>query len=141
MSANSDAKLAATPEQMLYAKVLEIGMLIGLIMLFVTFAIYLFGLLDPHVPMHELPKYWSMSVHEYLETANVEAGWAWFGMLDKGDFLNFTGIAVLAGVTIICYASIIPTLLRGNDKVYALFALLEVLILSLAASGILASGH
>jgi hypothetical protein len=50
-------------------------------------------------------------------------------------------VAILAGVTIICYAAIVPTLLKNNDKVYAILAVLEVIILSAAASGILAVGH
>lgn len=58
-----------------------------------------------------------------------------------GDFINFIGVAILGGVTIICYASIVPTLLKNNDKVYAILAVLEVIILSAAASGILAVGH
>jgi hypothetical protein len=62
-------------------------------------------------------------------------------MLGKGDFLNFVGIAILAGVTIICYLAIVPTLLRKKDTAYLLMAIAEVLILSLAASGILAVGH
>jgi hypothetical protein len=44
-------------------------------------------------------------------------------------------------VTIICYLAIFPVLWRNNDKVYAVFALLEALILALAASGFLAVGH
>jgi len=50
-------------------------------------------------------------------------------------------VAILAGVTILCYLSIIPILLRQRDWVYAVLALFEVLILALAASGILAVGH
>ena len=58
-----------------------------------------------------------------------------------GDFLNFLGIAFLAAVTIICYLSVIPTFLKKKDYVYATFALVEALILTLAASGLLAVGH
>jgi hypothetical protein len=37
--------------------------------------------------------------------------------------------------------AIIPTLLRKKDNAYVAMALLEVIVLSLAASGILAVGH
>jgi hypothetical protein len=43
-------------------------------------------------------------------------------------------------VTILCYAAIVPTLLKNKDRVYAILALLEVIILSVAASGILGAG-
>jgi hypothetical protein len=133
--------LEATPEQLLYARILEIGMYIGLLILFITFGLYTFGILDPYIPLDKISNYWSMNVHDYLKHAEIKAGWAWLGMIKYGDFINFIGVAILAGVTIICYASIVPTLLKNNDKVYAILAVLEVIILSAAASGILAVGH
>lgn len=133
--------LEATPEQLLYARILEIGMYIGLLILFITFGLYTFGILDPYIPLDKISNYWSMNVHDYLKHAEIKAGWAWLGMIKYGDFINFIGVAILGGVTIICYASIVPTLLKNNDKVYAILAVLEVIILSAAASGILAVGH
>ena len=62
-------------------------------------------------------------------------------MVGKSDFLNFIGIAILGGITIICYLAIVPTLLRKQDYAYVSMAVLEVLVLTLAASGILAVGH
>ena len=141
MDEKSTASLEATPEQILYAKILEWGMYLGLLILFITFALYTMGIMDPYIPMHKISNYWSMNVHDYLEHAGIKDGWAWLGMITYGDFVNFIGIAILAGVTIICYAAIVPTLLRNKDIVYAVLAVLEVVILSAAASGILAVGH
>jgi hypothetical protein len=59
----------------------------------------------------------------------------------EGDFLNFVGIAILGGITIICYLAIVPSLLRKRDFAYLAMALVEVLVLSLAASGLLVVGH
>lgn len=141
MSEKQPAMLEASPEQVLYARILEIGMYLGLLVLFVTFGLYAFGIVDPYIPLDKISNYWSMNVNDYLEHAEIKAGWAWLGMLKYGDFINFIGVAMLAGVTIICYAAIVPTLLKNNDKVYAILAVLEVIILSAAASGILAVGH
>jgi hypothetical protein len=147
---NLEAKIEeAQSEQLLYAKVLEIGMYIGLVILFVTFGVYVSGIMAPAVPLDQVSNYWHLGVHEYLETVNQNhlqlahppTGWAWLRMLGKGDFLNFIGIAMLGGVTIICYVAIIPTLLRKKDNAYVAMALLEVIVLTLAASGILAVGH
>jgi hypothetical protein len=81
-------------------------------------------------------------VKEYLEATHIHPGWSWLGMVGKGDFLNFIGIAFLAGVTILCYIRIIPILFRKKDQVYGIIAVIEVLVLALAASGILrAGGH
>ncbi len=141
MSEKQPAMLEASPEQVLYARILEIGMYLGLLVLFVTFGLYAFGIVDPYIPLDKISNYWSMNVNDYLKHAEIKAGWAWLGMLKYGDFINFIGVAILAGVTIICYAAIVPTLLKNNDKVYAILAVLEVIILSAAASGILAVGH
>ncbi len=140
MADNPQQSLKASPEQLLYAKILEIGMYIGLAMVLVTYFIYVLGIMSPHVPLHEVPNYWTMNVTDYLHETDIHAGWAWVGMVHKGDFLNFIGIAMLAGVTIICFLAIVPTLWANNDRVYAVLAVVEVIILTVAASGILAVG-
>lgn len=135
-------KLRATEEQLAYAKLLDFGMKLGLLALIITFVVYLSGLFAPYIPVNDLPRYWGMSVHNYLEATGIHPGWTWVGMLGKGDFLNFVGIAFLAGVTILCYLRIIPILFKKKDTVYGILAILEVLVLVLAASGILkAGGH
>ena len=138
-----------TEEQLLYAKILEIGMYSGLALLLVTFCLYIFGIMAPAVPIDQLPNYWTMSAHDYVEAVNHDflhrdhgvTGWAWVTVLGKGDFVNFLGIAVLSGVTIICYIGIVPTLMRKKQTAYLIMAIAEVVILVLAASGILAAGH
>jgi hypothetical protein len=140
MEEKQNVLLEATPEQILYAKLLEKGMYIGLLILLITFGLYTFGVMDPYIPLDKISKYWSMNVNDYLHHADIKAGWAWIGMLKYGDFVNFIGIAMLAGVTILCYAAIVPTLLKNKDRVYAVLALLEAIILTVAASGILGAG-
>lgn len=140
MEDKSYASLEATPEQLLYAKILERGMYLGLLILLITFGLYAFGVMDPYIPLDKISKYWSMNVNDYLHHANIKPGWAWVGMLKYGDFVNFIGIAILAGVTILCYAAIVPTLLKNKDTVYAIIAILEVIVLTVAASGILGAG-
>jgi hypothetical protein len=135
-------KQKATEEQIAYANILDKGMKTGLLMLIITFIIYIIGILPPYLPVSELPNYWGMSVHDYLEHTGIHHGWTWLGMVYKGDFLNFIAIAFLAGVTIICYLRIVPILFTKKDTIYGILAILEVLVLVLAASGILkAGGH
>lgn len=139
----------ANEEQLLYAKILEIGMYVGLVMLLVTFVLYVTGIMAPAIPIDQLPQYWVMSVHDYSEAINhnflhrdhAVTGWGWLAVVNKGDFVNFLGIALLSGVTIVCYIGIIPTLFRTKQTAYLWMAIAEVLILVLAASGVLAVGH
>ncbi len=140
MAEKQNVSLEATPEQILYAKLLEKGMYIGLLILLITFGLYAFGIMDPYIPMNEISKYWTMNVDDYLHHANIKAGWAWVGMIKYGDFINFIGIVILAGITILCYAAIVPTLMRSKDTIYVVLAILEVIVLTVAASGILGAG-
>jgi hypothetical protein len=140
---------AITEEQRIYARVLATGMYTGLALLLITFTLYLTGFMEPAVPIHVLPDLWSLSVGEYLEIVNHEyvhrsghlTGWWWLSGLGFGDYVNFVGVAVLSGVTIVCYAFITPTLVRKGDWIYGIIAVLEAVVLALAASGILAVGH
>jgi hypothetical protein len=140
MADQHNVRLEAGPEQLLYAKILAKGMYVGLALLLITFALYAFGIMKPYIPLDKISGYWSYSVHEYLEHTKIGIGWSWVGMLKYGDFINFVPVAILAGVTIMCYLAIVPLLFKNNDKVYAILALLEAVVLALAASGILAVG-
>lgn len=139
----------AQSEQLLYARVLDIGMYLALVILFITFALYVSGLMAPAIPLDQVANYWHLGVHDYLEAVNRDflhlehapTGWAWVNLVAKSDFRNFIGIAILGGITILCYVAIIPTLLRNKDNAYVTMSVLEVLVLVLAASGILAAGH
>ena len=132
--------LKATEEQVLYAKILNIGMLIGLAGLVIAFIIYCTGILEPLIPLEKVQSYWILSVSEYLEQSGIQAGWAWFGNLQFGDMLNFLPIAFLSLLTIVCYIAILPGLIRKKDTAFVVIALLEIIVLAVAASGILGTG-
>jgi hypothetical protein len=133
-------KTNATEEQVLYANILNTGMLIGLISLLITFILYVTGIIEPLIPLNDIPNYWVMSVRDYLETSGVQAGWSWLNNIGYGDMINFIPIAFLSLLTIICYLSILPNLVKNKDKAYIVLVLIEVVVLGVAASGILGSG-
>jgi len=140
----------ASEEQLVYAGILNIGMLIGLALLVSTFFIYVSGILPSYVPIEKLSEipagskvpYWGMRAHEFNQAFNIPTGWGWLAHVNKGDYLNFVGIAMLAGLSILCYLSILPILIRKKDTAYVAIAILEIAVLVFAASGILkAGGH
>ncbi|MEK7812567.1 MAG: DUF1634 domain-containing protein [Candidatus Desantisbacteria bacterium] len=135
-------------EQIIYANILEKGMFLGLGCLVVTFGLYVFGIIPSAIPLTEVSKYWSQDAHSYLAAINHDflhlehppMGWTWLTLLGKGDFLNFLSISMLAGLTILCYLVIIPSLLKKKDTAYVSMTIAEIAILVLAASGILVVG-
>jgi hypothetical protein len=136
----SSEKTKASEEQMAYAKVLNFGMWLGLAVLVITFFVYLSGILPTFVKIDDLPNYWTMRVHDFNVKLNAPTGWGWTAHVGKGDYLNFVGIAMLSGLTILCYLVILPILIRKKDTAYVVIAIAEVLVLSLAASGLLKVG-
>jgi len=140
MAEQEKISVKASDEQMLYANILNKGMIIGILVLLVTYAIYMAGILPTFIPVEDVPKYWNMSVAAFTHELGTPTGWGWVDSIGTGDYLNFVGIAILAAVTILCYAAIVPGLMRKKDTVLVVIVILEILVLSFAASGILKSG-
>jgi hypothetical protein len=170
----------ASIEQIQYAKILEKGMLTGLLLMVITFALYVFGVVKPLIPLQDISTLWATKSGVYLTTVenkyipeghslkvkvhaqqnaaapqaqgheakagdhhaqqHVLSGWAWFTLLGYADFLNFLPVAILAGITILCYGVIIPGLFARGDLAMGIMAIVEIAILVLAASGILRVG-
>ncbi|MEW6416786.1 MAG: hypothetical protein AB1480_01535 [Nitrospirota bacterium] len=134
------ATTKAASEQIAYANILNIGMYLGLILIVVTFIIYMLGILPSFISPQEIPNYWTMKSGDFIHNLGAPTGWGWLAMAGKGDYLNFVGIALLAGLTVLCYLVILPILMRKKDIPYVVIAIIEIAVLVLAASGILKSG-
>ncbi|MEJ2093551.1 MAG: hypothetical protein P8X65_15330, partial [Syntrophobacterales bacterium] len=107
------------------------------LMIIFLFGLYVSGVLSPFVPFDCLSQYWSQPLSEYLHTADVPTGWSWLAYLYYGDFLTFLPIAGLAGITILGYLYLAPKFYKHNELILGSIAILEIIILLLAASGIL----
>lgn len=179
MSTSNAPTKEASIEQLQYAKILEKGMFAGLALMFITFGLYVFGIMNPLIPLQDISTLWATKSGAYLTTVenkyipeghslkakvnaqqaaaakqaeghevkagahqqqHVLSGWAWATLLGYSDFLNFLPVAILAGITIICYGVIIPGLFARGDMAMAIMAIVEIAILVLAASGILKVG-
>nr|MBL0713100.1 hypothetical protein [Desulfobacterales bacterium] len=103
MPAMDNQSIKPSKEQIIYANLLLMGMLAGIVVMTITYTIYLAGLLSPHVDMQLISANWGKGVHEYLEITHSPHGWGWVALLGKGDFLNFIGFTLLGVMTIICY--------------------------------------
>jgi hypothetical protein len=130
----------AASEQVTYANMLFYGCWSGLALMAVTYLLYVFGVITPHIPLEKVPLLWSQPVGTYLELGQVPTGWGWSALIARGDFLNFLGIVLLAGMTIVCYIPLIPAFLKRKEYIFAWLALAEILVLLFAASGIVGGG-
>jgi hypothetical protein len=123
-------------EQAITARWIEIGVRIGFAILATTFALYVFGVLEPLVSPQELVRLWQLPVDRYVAATGAPTGSGWLRLLTKGDYLNLLGVAVFGLVALACYARMVPLFLRQGRRTQALFAALQVLVLLAAAVGV-----
>jgi len=140
MNTSQKESLKASREQIIYANLLIIGVWVGIIILVTTYAIYVTGILPAHIEINFIPTVWGKGVNEYLEMTHSPHGWGWVFLLAKGDFLNYIGLVLLALMTILCYLVLVRGYIRQKNWIFAIIAVLEIVVLSVAASGILGSG-
>jgi hypothetical protein len=133
-----DQNRYASPEELRYARVLQIAARLGLVMLIASFAVYVSGALSPLVPLADLPKYWGLSASEFVAATHQPTGWAWLEQISKADIANLAPIAFLAGVSALCSLAVLPQFVRRGDTMHAAILVLQVVVLVLAASNLFA---
>jgi len=127
-----------------YANCMARGTALALSVIAIELLAYVSGALSPYVPLRDLPGLWGMPMREYLAAARVPDGWGWITLAGQGDYVNFIGIALLASITPVCYLLALRRYLAQRDRTYAALATAQILVLLLAASGLLnsfAGGH
>ncbi len=140
MDTQDKQALKPTQDQIIYANLLVIGVWTGIAIMLVTYSIYMFELLPVHVDTSFIPKVWNKGVGEYLEITHSPHGWGWVSLLAKGDFLNYIGFVLLGLMTLLCFIVLLRGYLRQKNWIFSIIAFLEILVLTLAASGILGTG-
>jgi hypothetical protein len=131
-----DQNRYASPEELRYARVLQIAARIGLLMLIASFALYVSGAVSPLVPLADLPRYWGLSAREFVAATHQPTGWAWLKQIGESDIANLVPIAFLAGVSALCSLAVLPQFARRGDAVHAAILVLQVVVLLLAASNL-----
>jgi hypothetical protein len=137
MSEAKPAEIAVSVEQRTYAVWLDRGMRIGFVLLVVTFLVYVTGIVKPYVDLQDLPRLWNLSAAEFRRAAGAPIGWGWLRLAGTGDYMNFFGVVLLSTVTVPCYLRIVPIFHAARERVFVTIAVLEVVVLLLAASGLL----
>ena len=120
-------------DQEVYARWLDWGTRIALVVLIASFLAYAFALFDPHLPPRELVKLWAFPVDHYIAASGAPTGWGWLQLLHKSDYLIFLGVALLGLVTVLCYARILPLLLGQGERLRAAIAVAQIIVLLGAA--------
>jgi hypothetical protein len=129
------------PEQLRYARLLTWGTRVGLVVLLLSFAAYVLGLAESHVPVSRLPEVWIHPVGRFLELTASPTGWGWVALVHRGDIAGLLGIAILSGASVLCLLALVPIYLARNERAFVAVCLAEVVVVVLAASGWLPGAH
>ena len=125
-----------SPEQDRYASILLFCSWAGITVMLITFVLYMGGLFNPLVKPSDMPLYWGLNVHQYLEVTHAPSGWNWLTLVNHSDYLNLVGLAFLGSVSVLGYISLFIDYLRKKDLPYIIMVTLEILVIISAASGI-----
>lgn len=131
-------KRGTPPEQLRYASVLRVCVGAGLLILAVSFLLYMFGVPQARVPADQLPRYWSLSVDQFVRATDTPTGWGWFALVGHSDMLNLLGIAVLAAAPALASLAVLPMFARRGELALLVIALLQVIVLAVSASNLVA---
>jgi hypothetical protein len=136
-----DDVIVAGREQTCYARLLLYGGWTSLIALVLGFIVYAVGVLPPLIEVEELSAVWSLSSQHLREQRGHPSGWNWLYLLRYGDIFNLMGIALLASCSAVPLLAVSRLYWLRRDRMYALLSGAQVMVLLLAASGLVAVGH
>ena len=131
---SAEVKPAVSPTQLRFARVLEIGMFAGLVLLAAGFVIYVAGWLPSMITLDSLPQFWGMSAAEYRSATAAMGG---TGRLPAGETLPLIGFDVLCATAPVACLALLPVYFRQRDWIYLVIAGLEIVVIASAASGVL----
>jgi hypothetical protein len=128
-------------EQLAYARVLDVLIKIGFAGLLASFVLYVARVLPPYVEMETLATLWHLPLDEDLaRTGTPSAPWEWTRFLEFGDIVNYVPVAFIGSVSFICLARVLPVFAKKGDVAYTVIVLVQLVVIALAASGVLVAG-
>jgi hypothetical protein len=125
--------------QEVYARWLDRATRAGFALSAAAFIAYVLGWLPAYVPLAELPRLWQLPAQGFAAASGAPGGWGWVALLAYGDYLCIAAVALFATVSAACYARLLPLYLRAGAWLDASLAATQVLVLVLAASGLVAA--
>jgi len=127
-------------EQLAYAGVLDRLSHLAILVIGGSYAAYVLNLLPQGVSIVETASSWHLRASEMQSTLHAPLGWSFMAdpsSLGLGDTLSYLSIILVCMIPVICLLFTAPAFLREKRPVFVVLSLLQVLILLVAATGIL----
>lgn len=130
----------AGDDVLIYARLLALCAWLGLVVLILTFVLYMAVLTPPLVALQQLPALWTLPVDEFRRASGMAGGWGWLAQVMHSDVAGLLGIVILVGGSLPALAVLALLYGRRGDRVYVGLCLAQLVVLLLAASGVFTAG-
>lgn len=141
MSESREVLLNESEELDRYATVVRFGSLIALGVIVIAFILDMTGLVPPAVPHEVVMANWGKSHEAYAAATGRPIGWASLVGVAHADVATMAGIVMLLLLSITALASVLPIAVRKRDWLFGTMAVVQILVILLAAAGVLAGGR
>ncbi|MFO7781580.1 MAG: hypothetical protein R6W94_08110 [Spirochaetia bacterium] len=121
----------------LYARILQRIVIIGSLLMLVSFVVYALELLPSAMEADRVPTVWHLPADEAAPLIDRPPLWHWVLAPHRADLLSLGSLTVLAATTPLGFAVLFVLLLRRRDFVYATMVFFQLVVLLLAATGML----
>ena len=135
-----DLRKYASDNQLLLATLYRFVTFIGFTCIAAGFVLYVSGVLPAHIPVDEVSSYWHLSAQEYAGQTGTPYGWDLIKAIAAGDMISLASLVLMAIAVIVCLIIMVFAFLKSENRIFAVGTVLQIVVLALAASGIV-SGH
>ena len=126
----------ASETQLILAGLYRYIAIVGFVIIAAAFILYVSGLLPGNVPVEEVKSYWHLDAGGYAAETGTPFGWDILKSLFRGESLSLGSLVFMAVAVIVGLIIMIAAFMKKGDRVFALVALLQTIVLVLAASGV-----
>lgn len=127
----------ASDAQFILARLYQYVSIISLLIIAAGFALYVSGLLPAKVPVEQVRSYWHLEAGAYATETGTPAGWSFLKSLSRGESVSFGSLVFIPVAVIVCLIIMILTFWKKKNRLFALIAFLQTVLLVLAASGVI----
>lgn len=144
MTDKKSERIYADRVQLAYAKTLDVVSHGVLLLMVAGYLAYMMQLLPLSLPVESIAANWHLSASAMQAKLHPSCGWECFSSLPAllhGDALSYASVVFLAMSTLICLITAAVVFSSEKRSLFLVITTLQVVVLLVAASGIMTRGH
>jgi hypothetical protein len=137
-------KVYADRVQLAYAKTLDFVSHAIIVVMAAGYAFYLLRLLPNTIPIELIARNWGLNSSDLRSQLHHHCGWSCFSSIPAllhGDALSYASVIFLSMATMLCLITALFAFLAEKNRIFMVMAIMQILVLGVAASGVFATGR